>query len=634
MSPKLGETIRSLLESINRVMGVVSNQMHYVHNDNDYVFNGTRYVIMTGVREQLKEIAKASDIAYDAVLRATLLTKDIYIRAHRGRLTGPTTRSLSRPEMSLPSLYTFISKAYSEDREAQQMLRDIQNYKRQQQRIQVRLHQIREKLQNNHAPNSLRTVVYYVNMTNHKLRNELNYATRMRNSKRNNIMLDERRHDLLIAKDLLTKADDHLAKGSQDYRGNYQVVQDFRRLSAGKDEDNVGPPVSLRRRPPDNDVTAEERRQILQIIDRVREHARQQEERARQIERILQPAIRRSQLVTKREGARDAVLLTMIGERLTTDGKKLFSLLDTLRVLVGSQQELRWRPPSELLGRVEGSGDDEDDDDDYEGCGSGVSPLDFIDDEDFVFVDEKKPTKRPSSTSAMAEFGEKLSVYLDGVNLRSNDVVQRADQVYDRTTEAAKQWQSVEKVTEDTATAYKNWKDLKPMVQNFIVHADNTSKMAKDLSERVNRFHSSVKERMDRAVHIAERALAKATVNKTEQSPSPGQPETDKVASDDASVIIEAFQKVSEVRSNTQAIANIRKVLPRTCDQATRQIQALRDNISHLRLQVQRARELLQSMQLSVAKTGNGYLSIPACTRRHHAVTHNNNRCLYPESDK
>lgn len=32
------------------------------------------------------------------------------------------------------------------------------------------------------------------------------------------IMLDERRHDLLIAKDLLTKADDHLAKGSQDYR--------------------------------------------------------------------------------------------------------------------------------------------------------------------------------------------------------------------------------------------------------------------------------------------------------------------------------------------------------------------------------------------------------------------------------
>lgn len=67
----------------------------------------------------------------DAVLRATLLTKDIYIRAHRGRLTGPTTRSLSRPEMSLPSLYTFISKAYSEDREAQQMLRDIQNYKRQ-----------------------------------------------------------------------------------------------------------------------------------------------------------------------------------------------------------------------------------------------------------------------------------------------------------------------------------------------------------------------------------------------------------------------------------------------------------------------------------------------------------------------
>lgn len=70
-----------------------------------------------------------------------------------------------------------------------------------------------------------------------------------------------------------------------DCQGNYQVVQDFRRLSAGKDEDNVGPPVSLRRRPPDNDVTAEERRQILQIIDRVREHARQQEERARQIER-------------------------------------------------------------------------------------------------------------------------------------------------------------------------------------------------------------------------------------------------------------------------------------------------------------------------------------------------------------
>lgn len=30
-------------------------------------------------------------------------------------------------------------------------------------------------------------MVYYVNMTNHKLRNELNYATRMSNSKRNNV---------------------------------------------------------------------------------------------------------------------------------------------------------------------------------------------------------------------------------------------------------------------------------------------------------------------------------------------------------------------------------------------------------------------------------------------------------------
>lgn len=63
------------------------------------------------------------------------------------------------------------------------------------------------------------------------------------------------------------------------------------------------------------------------------------------------------------------------------------------------------------------------------------------------------------------------------------------------------------------------------------------------LHNSTSRFHGSVKERMDRAVHIAELALAKATVNKTEQSPSPGQPETDKAASDDASVIIEAFQK-------------------------------------------------------------------------------------------
>lgn len=68
------------------------------------------------------------------------------------------------------------------------------------------------------------------------------------------------------------------------------------------------------------------------------------------------------------------------------------------------------------------------------------------------------------------------------------------------------------------------------------------------------------------------------------------------------------MRAVSEVRSNTQAIANIRKVLPRTCDQATRQIQALRANISHLRLQVQRARELLQSMQVKQFHHGRVFM--------------------------
>ena len=66
----------------------------------------------------------------ETILRATLLTKDIYMRAHRHRLTGPTTRSLSRPEMSLPSLYDQIRAAYDEERLAQQSLRSAQQLKR------------------------------------------------------------------------------------------------------------------------------------------------------------------------------------------------------------------------------------------------------------------------------------------------------------------------------------------------------------------------------------------------------------------------------------------------------------------------------------------------------------------------
>nr|KAG5714284.1 hypothetical protein BaRGS_018501 [Batillaria attramentaria] len=166
------------IQSVNRVVGVLNNGLQFVHQENEFVFNGTRYTIMMGVREQLMAIAKANDMVYDTVLRATLLTKDIYMRAHRSRMTGPTTRSLARPEVSLPSLYDVIQKAYADERSAVMKLRDVKDMQRKALKLNARMQQVREKFQDGFARNDLRTLVYYINSTAQKLNWELMYSTR------------------------------------------------------------------------------------------------------------------------------------------------------------------------------------------------------------------------------------------------------------------------------------------------------------------------------------------------------------------------------------------------------------------------------------------------------------------------
>ena len=101
--------------------------------------------------------------------------------------------------------------------------------------------------------------------------------------------------------------------------------------------------------------------------------------------------------------------------------QKLYSLLDSIRVLIGGEQELQW---------VSALAACQDDEDDMEGSGcisegsgglvleggegeggSGQLPGITTDDEDFVFVDEKEQPRRRGPTP-LAKFGKQNPAFL------------------------------------------------------------------------------------------------------------------------------------------------------------------------------------------------------------------------------
>ena len=57
---------------MQRVLSTLSSGVQAVKDDNGFVFNGTRYVIMLGVRQQLKNIAKANDMVYGELVVSLL----------------------------------------------------------------------------------------------------------------------------------------------------------------------------------------------------------------------------------------------------------------------------------------------------------------------------------------------------------------------------------------------------------------------------------------------------------------------------------------------------------------------------------------------------------------------------------
>lgn len=633
--PRLTEAADRLVKSMNRVAGVLSNGMQVVHQDYDFVFNGTRYIIMLGVREELQKIAKANDMVYNTVLKATLLTKEIYLRAHRSLLTGPTTRSLSRPKMNLPSLDHVSTNAYDEERLAMTALRQVQEFDRRRKKVETRVRQVREKFQDDFARNDLRTLVYYINSTSQKLNKELMSSTKSLYARRNQAIMHTSQDNIAVARELLLKADDILASGSHDYRGNYRVVQDWKRLQTERSDDSdVGPPVSFRQRPPIADelreLTSDETARIREIIRRLKQHAKEQEQLAIEIETVLRPSIVLASQISSRKDAAATASLASLVTRVEADGKKLYAMLESIRVLIGAQHELRWVRSGSAACR-EGSGNDVTDDD--TGClsvpeGSGDLTLERkeeqegsgqlgppTDDEDFVFVDEKKPPKpkrRPAAgPTSLKEFSQKLSVHVDGVRLRSNDVLQRADQLYEATDELATRWAVIKETADLAERARKGWKEVQVVKRNVTNYVTEISEVARVFTQEVARSYDSIAVRMKRAVEVAQRKLKSAQARKSGSDAEI--PETDGPVNDDTAVI-EAIEKVKAVRENQRAIADLRAVTPRTCDRVSSRLDSLQLNISHLRQQINKAKNLLQSMELSIFKSGSGYLSIPTAS--------------------
>lgn len=54
----------------------------------------------------------------DTVMKASLMTKQVYMRAHQNGLSGPSTASLDQPQLRIPSLRDALYRSRNEHSQA------------------------------------------------------------------------------------------------------------------------------------------------------------------------------------------------------------------------------------------------------------------------------------------------------------------------------------------------------------------------------------------------------------------------------------------------------------------------------------------------------------------------------------
>ncbi|KAL4231481.1 hypothetical protein ACF0H5_009058 [Mactra antiquata] len=89
LHPSVDIPVRDILYSLKNMIGYLQKGIQYVHTDYDLISNTTRWKYMMGVREGLTTLAEENDIIYSVVLETSLLTKEIYRKAHERRHPKP-----------------------------------------------------------------------------------------------------------------------------------------------------------------------------------------------------------------------------------------------------------------------------------------------------------------------------------------------------------------------------------------------------------------------------------------------------------------------------------------------------------------------------------------------------------------
>ncbi|XP_071089581.1 uncharacterized protein [Haliotis cracherodii] len=620
LHPSMGTSTHHLVSSMDRVIMALKSNIQQMHDTYDFAFNSTRYTIMMGVRHELQNIAKANDMVYDVVMDISLLTKDIYMRAHKRGDTRP--RTYRKQEM--PKFKSFrqdLDSVQNAQRLSKVQFDQAQHMVDECEKQTSYVLQLEEILADNTNEHELADLVRHVNMTVWKLQAEFDTAMVARKLGRFSLTNGATaRDDIIVASNLVRKAKEELRVAAATSRGNRIAAGDLKRQRGG----GINPlaPVSFTDRRPHRGsrsrprrasttyITAAERDRLRPIINRAVSYANKLERQANNIARLMNPLIRQAKNVGQGGGGVPYRLqASLLADRLIAHVKQIHTVLDRIRLAINDEDELRRRCEELEMG----SGDDSDvtpiDCDDYVDVGSALetaltSTDPDADGSDFVFDEDKLPKRIPDK--ALKNFGDKLRVHIVQLGQKGDVTLIKSQVARNKSRAFSTRWnvaqvnlQSTRRFVDDAKQFLSDWDRERPNI-------DRISDRIKDVHDRVDLVYNMTQSKTFQAVLKAERKVAE--VKGGGGSGDAGNRGSGGSESQDFAAAIEATGKAQTNMRSMLTLTRLSPSMVAGVDLTVGQIQA---NISSLRNKVEKARMMLASIQMSINKQDEDYLALP-----------------------
>ncbi|XP_067657344.1 uncharacterized protein [Haliotis asinina] len=615
LHPSVGSSSHRLVSSIDRVIMALKSNIHQMHDTYDFAFNHTRYTMMMGVRHELQNIAEANDMVYDVVMDISLLTKDIYMRAHRRGDTRP--RTYRKPDM--PKFSSFkedLESVRNAERLTKVEFDRAQNMVDECQKQSSYVLQLEEILSENTNERELADLVRHVNMTVWKLQAEFDTAMVARKIGRFSLTNGgTARDDVIEASNLVRKAKEVLREAAATSRGNLIAAGDLRRRGGGL---NPLAPVSFtdrrsRSRPRRSTyITAAERDRLRPIINRAVNHANELERLAKRIARLMNPLMRQATDVVRGEtggGASYRLQATLLADRLLAHVQQIHTVLDRIRLAINDEGELRRRCEELEMG----SGDDSDttpiDCDEYIDAGSADTSSPDPDGEgsDFIFDEDQSAKGIPDSS--LKNFGDKLRTHVVQLRQKGDITLVKSQTARNKSRAFTARWNSA-KVNLQSARGFvdeakqflNEWRTERPNI-------DRISDRIKDVHERVDLVYNITQSKTFQAVLKTERKVKEVKGGGGTGGATNGESgETGGSESQDYAAALEAKGKA---QATMRSILTLTRLAPSMVTGVNATVGRIQANISSLRSKVEKARMMLASIQMSINKQDEGYLPLP-----------------------